>query len=84
MGGHLVVTGYGAPAVRALRRVIGAVRGGDPLAPVQVACPSALAAVGVRRAVAVGGGLANVRFGTLPQIVGALAGSGRPPLPPGV
>ncbi|MGH3450531.1 MAG: PD-(D/E)XK nuclease family protein [Haloechinothrix sp.] len=69
----LITASPGAAAVAALRDVLDGVRGGDPLAPVDVVVPSATAGVTVRRVVAGEHGLANVRFDSLPQVAERLA-----------
>ncbi|MBN1173557.1 MAG: PD-(D/E)XK nuclease family protein [Micromonosporaceae bacterium] len=72
--GRLVTTGFGAPALSALVDVLRRVRRGDPLSPVDVVVPSDIAAVSVRRAVAAAlGGVANVRFTTVPRLAARLA-----------
>ncbi|MGQ0617535.1 MAG: PD-(D/E)XK nuclease family protein [Acidimicrobiia bacterium] len=92
----LLVVGYGPPALVALRRSIVAAKGGDPLAPVTVVVPSAVAGVTLRRALvrrhgpeevdgASGRGIVAVDFVALPELVrrlavGRLAASGRRPL----
>jgi len=84
--GRLLVTRYGAAATAALRRLVALARGGDPLAPVDVVMPTGVAGVTVRRQLA-DPGLANVRFGSLPQLAERLAaprlaaGGHAPPLP---
>ena len=88
-GGN-VVTGllravpYGAGALAVLRDVLGELRGGDPLAPAEVAVPSSFTAVTVRRRLAAPG-LVGVRFSALPRLIadraaGELAAAGRRPL----
>jgi ATP-dependent helicase/nuclease subunit B len=52
MGPALQVAPHGAPAQRVLAALIGRAKNGDPLQPVTVVMPSALAAVTVRRALA--------------------------------
>jgi len=71
--GQILFSQSGAPALEALRTVLDAVRGGDPLAPVDVIVPTGVAGVTVRRAVAGDAGLANVRFSALPQVAERLA-----------
>lgn len=84
---HLVP--YGEPAVEALRRAIGAAKGGDPLAPVSVAVGSTTAALSLRRLLAGEAGILNVRFLSLARVAellgaGDLAAIGRSPLTPAV
>jgi len=71
--GQIVFSQPGAPALEALRTVLDEVRGGDPLAPVDVIVPTGVAGVTVRRALAGDAGLANVRFSALPQVAERLA-----------
>ena len=71
--GQILFSQPGAPALEALRTVLVEVRGGDPLAPVDVIVPTGVAGVTVRRAVAGDAGLANVRFSALPQVAERLA-----------
>src|SRR5438552_126782 len=71
-GPRLQVTPHGEPARRALAALIDAVKGGDPLSPVTVVMPSALAAVTVRRALA-RDGLVATEFVTLPALAPRLA-----------
>ncbi|MGQ0466157.1 MAG: PD-(D/E)XK nuclease family protein [Sporichthyaceae bacterium] len=73
VGGSLVFAAPGVPTVAALHRLIHTARSGDALRPVDVVVPSAVAGVTLRRAVAGKQGLANVRFGTLPQLAERLA-----------
>lgn len=91
----LLVIRYGPPALVALRRSIVAAKGGDPLAPVTVVVPSAVAGVTLRRALVRGGGaeeldgagspgIVGVDFVAFPELVrrlavGRLAASGRRP-----
>ncbi len=63
-------TRFGDPALDALADVVGAARGGDPLAPVTVVTPSPSVAVATRRALARrAGAIAGVGF----QALGAVA-----------
>jgi len=71
--GQILFSQPGAAAVLALRTLLDEVRGGDPLAPVDVIVPTGIAGVTVRRAVAGDAGLANVRFSALPQVAERLA-----------
>ncbi|MEP7034150.1 MAG: PD-(D/E)XK nuclease family protein [Actinomycetota bacterium] len=71
--GQILFSQPGAAALEALRAVLHDVRGGDPLAPVDVIVPTGVAGVTVRRAVAGATGLANVRFSALPQVAERLA-----------
>ena len=63
---------FGAPATRALAALIAAIKGDDPLQPVTVVMPSALAAVTMRRALATDG-LVATELVTLPALVPRLA-----------
>ncbi len=74
-----------APSREAMLDAIAAGRRADPLAPVTVICPSHLAALQMRRALAERGPYAAVRFETLPRLAellgaGRLAAAGRRPL----
>lgn len=69
---RLQLVPFGAPATAALADLIAAIKGDDPLQPVTVVMPSALAAVTVRRALAAGG-LAATELVTLPALVPRLA-----------
>src|SRR5688572_29525052 len=69
---RLQITPYGEPARRALIGLITALKGGDPLRPVTVVMPSALAAVTVRRALA-RDGLVATELVTLPALAPRLA-----------
>lgn len=69
---RLQITPYGEPARRALATLIDALKGGDPLRPVTVVMPSALAAVTVRRALA-RDGLVATELVTLPALAPRLA-----------
>lgn len=71
--GTLVFCAAGSPTVAALTNLIHGARNGDPLAPVDVVVPTAVAGVTLRRSVAGTKGLANVRFSTLPQLAERLA-----------
>ncbi|ABS05866.1 PD-(D/E)XK nuclease family protein [Kineococcus radiotolerans] len=71
--GRVVVRGGDAPTVTALRTLIAEAQRDDPLAPVDVVVPTSFAGVTLRRAVAAGGGLANVRFPSLPQLAERLS-----------
>lgn len=64
----VVVTRFGEPAFAALRDALADVRGGDPMAPVDVAVPSSFAGVTVRRRLA-NPGLVGVRFAPLPRVI---------------
>ena len=86
MSGLLRAVPYGAGALAVLREVLGELRGGDPLAPGDVAVPSSFTAVTVRRRLAAPG-LVGVRFSALPRLIGdraagELAVAGRQPLTP--
>ena len=90
----VVTTGYGRPAVQALRDSIAAAKAGDALSPVTVVVPSNHVAVAVRRLLGAGAagtvcpgreGLAGVTFLTpyrLAELFGArrLAAAGRRPV----
>jgi RecB family exonuclease len=90
----LVTTGYGPPALHALRDALAAAKAGEPLAPVTVVVPSNHVGVAARRLLAGGaagpvvpggGGLAGVTFLTtyrLAELLGSarLAGDGRRPV----
>ncbi|MEY2420572.1 MAG: ATP-dependent helicase/nuclease subunit [Acidimicrobiaceae bacterium] len=71
-GARLQITPYGEPARRALAAMIDVVKRGDPLQPVTVVMPSALAAVTVRRALA-RNGLVATELVTLPALAPRLA-----------
>ncbi|MEY2403329.1 MAG: ATP-dependent helicase/nuclease subunit [Acidimicrobiaceae bacterium] len=71
-GAPLQIAPHGAPAVRALASLIEAVKRGDPLRPVTVVMPSALASVTVRRALA-RDGLVATELLTLPALAPRLA-----------
>ena len=80
------VAGFGAPARHALRAEIEAAQAANPLAPVTVVVPSALAGSTLQRALTAElGGLVGVSFDSFPALVGCLAAArlaaaGRPPL----
>jgi RecB family exonuclease len=90
----VVTTGYGRPALQALRDVVAAAKGGEPLAPVTVVVPSNHVGVAARRLLAGGAvgpvgpgprGVAGVTFLTayrLAELLGAprLAAAGRRPV----
>jgi hypothetical protein len=83
--GALLLVPHGPPALDLLFDVVGAVRAGDPLAPVTVAVPSPLAGLSLRRSLGARGGFVNVRFTALARVaelLGApeLAATGRGPL----
>lgn len=63
-----VATRFGPECLEALRDTLAAVRGGDPLAPVDVAVPSSFVGVTVRRRLA-DPGLVGVRFVPLPRVI---------------
>ncbi|MEY2434240.1 MAG: ATP-dependent helicase/nuclease subunit, partial [Acidimicrobiaceae bacterium] len=69
---RLQIAPFGAPATHALSELIGAVKAGDPLRPVTVVMPSALAAVTVRRALS-RHGLVATELVTLPALAPRLA-----------
>ena len=70
----LQVVPYGAAARAALRDLVVGLRAGDPLAPVTVVVPSALAGTTLRRSLARElGGLAGVAFVSLPALAEQLA-----------
>ena len=84
MTGLLCTVPYGAGAFAVLRDVLAQVRDGDPLARVDVAVPSSLAGVTVRRRLAAPA-LVGMRFGALPRLIAdraapLLAARSRPPL----
>jgi len=68
MTGLLCAVPYGPGAFAVLRDVLGELRGGDPLAPAEVAVPSSFTAVTVRRRLAAPG-LVGVRFSALPTLI---------------
>lgn len=80
---------FGPPALEALGTVIETAKAGDPLAPVTVAVPSALAGLAARRALGSRPrGLVNCQFVPLARVAEllgapALATTGRLPLPDG-
>jgi len=61
MTGLLCAVPYGPGAFAVLRDLLGELRGGDPLAPAEVAVPSSFTAVTVRRRLAAPG-LVGIRF----------------------
>ncbi|GAB2854981.1 PD-(D/E)XK nuclease family protein [Nocardioides pacificus] len=67
-----VVTQVGPSATEALSRIVADLQRDDPLRPVDVVVPSALAGVTLRRTLAEPA-TANVRFGSLPQVANRLA-----------
>jgi hypothetical protein len=69
----LVVAVFGQPATRALADQVAAAKAGDPMAPVTVVVPSAVAGVTLRRRLAADGGLVNVRFTSLPDLAAHIA-----------
>ena len=81
---------FGPPALEALGAAIEAAKAGDPLAPVTVAVPSALAGLAARRALSSSSkGLVSCRFVPLAQVAELLGGpalavAGRLPLPEAV
>ena len=80
----VVFTRFGEPAFAAFRDALADVRGGDPMAPVDVAVPSSFVGVTVRRRLA-NPGLVGVRFAPLPRVIAdralpALATAGALPL----
>ncbi|HEX9992596.1 MAG TPA: hypothetical protein VGB14_06690, partial [Acidimicrobiales bacterium] len=86
--GRLHVVPFGAPARAVVHAVVEEVKAGDPLAPVTVVVPSALAGLSLRRALAARpGGSVGVRAVSLPEVaalLGAprLVAAGRRPLTP--
>lgn len=86
---RLCTVPHGPEALEALARAIDDAKGGDPLAPVTVVPPNVYAGLGLRRALARRGGVANTRFmplGRVAELLGAasLAAAGRRPLIPAV
>jgi ATP-dependent helicase/nuclease subunit B len=69
----LVVAVFGQAATRALAEQVAAAKAGDPMAPVTVVVPSAVAGVTLRRRLAADGGLVNVRFTSLPDLAAGIA-----------
>ncbi|MEM7275851.1 MAG: PD-(D/E)XK nuclease family protein [Actinomycetota bacterium] len=70
----VTTTPAGAAAVEALGRRLGELRGGDPLAPATVICPTPAMAVGVRRALGRRpGGIAGVTVTTVERFAEELA-----------
>jgi hypothetical protein len=84
---RLVIVDVGDAARLALDEAVTMAKGGDPLAPVTVLAPTALAALTLRRRLARDrSGLLNVAFTTLPQVADrlaapVLAANGHPVLP---
>jgi ATP-dependent helicase/nuclease subunit B len=72
VGARLQIAPHGVAARRALAATIDAAKGGDPLRPVTVVMPSALAAVTVRRSLA-RDGLVATELVTLPSLAPRLA-----------
>lgn len=70
---RLVVAPYGPAATRALAEAVAEAKTGDPMAPVTVVPPSAVAGVTLRRRLASDGGLVNVRFALLHEVASQLA-----------
>ncbi|MGH9118074.1 MAG: hypothetical protein ACRD0A_09435, partial [Acidimicrobiales bacterium] len=69
----LLVAEYGPAATRALAELVAGLKAGDPMAAVTVIVPSAVAGVTLRRRLAADGGLVNVRFSSLPELVAEVA-----------
>ena len=69
---NLVVSRFGPAATAALAGVLQGLQRNDPLRPIDVTVPSTLCGITLRRALAEPA-LANVRFGSLPQLAARLA-----------
>jgi ATP-dependent helicase/nuclease subunit B len=86
VAGRLHVVPFGAPARALVTAVVGEVKAADPLAPVTVVVPSALAGLSLRRSLALAPrGSVGVRVRSLPQVASELGGpvlaaAGRRPL----
>src|SRR5688500_6393122 len=65
----------GPPATAALAEAVAAAKAGDPMAPVTVAVPSVFAGLGLRRSLARGGGIVNVRFLVFARVAELLGAS---------
>lgn len=59
---------YGIPARERLQALLAEAKAGNPLVPVTVVPPNAYAGIGLRRVLAAGGGLLNVRFMALARL----------------
>ncbi|HET7720730.1 MAG TPA: hypothetical protein VFK43_12230, partial [Acidimicrobiales bacterium] len=69
MAGQVLAVAFGPDATNLLARLVASARGDDPLAPVTVVVPSAVAGATLRRRLAVElDGLVNVAFLSLPQL----------------
>jgi ATP-dependent helicase/nuclease subunit B len=78
--GFLQVVESGATAAEALQAAVGSAKRADPMAAVTVVVPSALAGLSLRRSMAAGSGLFNVRFlvlSGLAELLGAPAVAAR-------